>query len=223
MWSSVLFCSHLFVGSLCDTEQEEEEPDEADAHHEAQRHHGDDRGIWPRPAPQSHRQELIGWEVGQLVYVSVLSQSTGQRHRESDVWADVKKKTKHLSRSESGLLTLPVGERCESKCHWDQVPKDLITNPRSVEIDLRTEGRWGRRGETSGGFNKCNKLKCFIFSQEKKKILLTLFMIIPLISRTDMSAFLQSFPSHTMALTLSRPGLELCSQGRCPCRETKDT
>lgn len=42
---------------------------------------------------------------------------------------------------------------------------------------------------------------------------LTRFMIIPLISRTDMSAFLHSFPSHTMALTLSRPGLELCSQG----------
>lgn len=42
---------------------------------------------------------------------------------------------------------------------------------------------------------------------------LTLFMIMPLISRTDMSAFLHSFPSHTMALTRSRPGLELCSHG----------
>lgn len=43
-------------------------------------------------------------------------------------------------------------------------------------------------------------------------------MIMPLISRTDMSAFLHSFPSQTMALTLSRPGLELCSHGMCPCR-----
>lgn len=40
----------------------------------------------------------------------------------------------------------------------------------------------------------------------------------PLISRTDMSAFLHSLPSHTMALTLSRPGLELCSQGTWPWR-----
>lgn len=38
---------------------------------------------------------------------------------------------------------------------------------------------------------------------------LTLFMIIPLISSTDRSAFLQSLPSHTMALTFSKPGWEL--------------
>jgi len=37
--------SHLFVGPLRDTEQEEEEPYEANADQEAERYHGDDQGV----------------------------------------------------------------------------------------------------------------------------------------------------------------------------------
>lgn len=42
----------------------------------------------------------------------------------------------------------------------------------------------------------------------------TLFMITPLISSADMSAFLQSLPSQTIALIFSSPGWELWSQGK---------
>jgi len=42
----------------------------------------------------------------------------------------------------------------------------------------------------------------------------TLLMIIPLISSTDMSTFLQSFPSQISALTLADAGLVFCSQNK---------
>lgn len=48
----------------------------------------------------------------------------------------------------------------------------------------------------------------------KVKRILTLFIIIPLISSTDISAFLQSLPSHTIALIFSSPGFKLWIQGR---------
>ncbi len=34
---------------------------------------------------------------------------------------------------------VPVRKRCEAKRHWNQVPKDLVTDTRSVEIHLRRE------------------------------------------------------------------------------------
>lgn len=66
--------SHLLVGPLSHAEQEEEEPDEANPHQEAERHHGDHQGPRAGAAPQRHGQQLVGRQRGQLVQVSVLSQ-----------------------------------------------------------------------------------------------------------------------------------------------------
>jgi len=43
---------------------------------------------------------------------------------------------------------------------------------------------------------------------------LTLLMMIPLISSTDMSTFLQSFPSQISALTFADSGLVFCSHSK---------
>lgn len=50
--------THLFVCPLGHAEQEEEEPDETDAHHEAERYHGDHHDVGG--GAERHRDELIG-------------------------------------------------------------------------------------------------------------------------------------------------------------------
>lgn len=37
------------------------------------------------------------------------------------------------------LTAVPVSEGRESKCHWNQVPKDLVTNTWCVKIHLHTD------------------------------------------------------------------------------------
>lgn len=52
---------------------------------------------------------------------------------------------------------------------------------------------------------------------------LTLLMIIPLISSTDMSTFLQSFPSQISALTFADAGLVFWSQNKWFYKRKKNT
>lgn len=55
----------------------------------------------------------------------------------------------------------------------------------------------------------------------RSRAALTLLMMIPLISSTDMSTFLQSFPSQIRALTFVDAGLVFCSQSKWFCRREK--
>lgn len=69
-----ILLSYLFVGPLCYTEQEEEEPYKANTHQEAEGYHGDYQGIRFRASPQSNREHLVGWKRGELIQVTVLDQ-----------------------------------------------------------------------------------------------------------------------------------------------------